>query len=370
MGTEKVIQSDKRAEGSLFSNSVISSHLRELGYPENSIISMNKCQENTSVSIYGHDEVKDELSINTIRHWCDLRTCPYCAKKHQRKFRRKYIGFLKSLPKTRMSSLYFLTISPKNYKNLEEGLTDIRKNFNKFLRLKYIKERIDGCIYVIETTQAWKGKEVCDKKTGKFLYTAKEDSWHVHIHAIVYGRKIDNIIRGSCNDCNQNSFYKNYLDGKYYCKNSKCNSNNVKVKVDSKIVSLWKQSAKGQDVNMHITKQKNPSHTLNYMLKYISSDKKDFKNEKSLAKYIVAIRGKRLTSTTGIFYNANFEEYKTKLNKSKDYTYFTNSFELASLRRKHERRPKESRADKYRRLKKEKVKKVKIPSSQKINRNW
>ena len=298
-----------RAEGSLFSSYVISSHLRDAGYPEKSIASMNRCQENTGgyVMMYCNNCGFNEIA--PIKHWCSLRTCPHCAKKRQRKIRRQYLNFLQGLTQTRMNFLYFLTISPRNYKNLNDGLKDIRKNFTKFLRLKYIKERILGSVYVIEAKQ-------------------KEDSWNIHIHAMVYGRFLDNRIRGKCLDCGQNLLKFDYQTKKFRCSSRRCSSLNVVINQDSKLVTLWKKSSKGQEVNMHITRQSSASYTLNYMLKYITASKEDFNDARGLAEYIVATRKMRLISTTGMFYRKKLEIPPPLCYHCKSKLFFVTCYEV------------------------------------------
>lgn len=324
----------KSPQGSLFSISVISSHLRKLGYPEKSIESMMRCQKLSSGGYVVCCDGCDRKDFGIMKHWCCLRTCPYCAKRRQRNLWKKYIDYLKELHKDRKMFLYFLTISPKNYKNLKFGLEDIGKNFSKFRRLKYIKERIKGSLYVIEVKQTWKGQKIYDKK-GKFLYISKEDSWNIHVHAIVYGRFLDNRIRGKCEDCGQNLLKFNYENKKHYCASSKCLSTNVIVKEDSKLVRLWKKCSEGQDVNMHITRKSSATHILNYMLKYISASKDSFKDEKGMAEYIVAIRGRRLVSGTGKFYKDKIKPIPYICDCGSKLCIYT-SFQLHKLEREAE----------------------------------
>jgi hypothetical protein len=141
--------SSSRAEGSLFSNSVITSHLLELGYPKKSIDSMEKCGKET-----GFKFIKNcgcDTQIIRATHHCSLRTCESCAKIRKRRTINKYLPHLEGIYQTRRDFLYFLTISPENYSNLEEGLEHIKKSWSKFIRHDYIKKRIKGGFYVIET---------------------------------------------------------------------------------------------------------------------------------------------------------------------------------------------------------------------------
>ena len=96
-----------------------------------------------------------ETKIIEVTHHCSLRTCKNCSKIRKRRISRKYFPSLNSLAQNRKYFMYFLTISPKNYKDLNYGLSHIKKSFSKFLRHLYIKDRIKAGLYVIET----KGEE-------------------------------------------------------------------------------------------------------------------------------------------------------------------------------------------------------------------
>ena len=117
------------SEGALFSSSAISLHLASLGYPQKSINSMNKCQETNGDFVVSYCDCGKMDGVHALKHWCNLRTCLYCSKKRQRRIRRQYLSHLESLPVSRRTFLYFLTISPQNYDSLEYGLKDIRSSF-------------------------------------------------------------------------------------------------------------------------------------------------------------------------------------------------------------------------------------------------
>lgn len=267
------------AQRSLFSSSAITSHLRELGYPESSLSSMFKCGQHSCQIVKTCD---CGVSLIDCKHSCNLRTCSNCSLKRKRRIRKQYLPFLQDFHPNKTDFYYFLTISPKNYDSFDEGLEHISKSFSKFVRLKYVKDRVKAGLYVIET-----------KNTGK--------GWHVHLHAIVYGRWLDNRLRGKCLECNQNLIKKDPLTMKFYCANSKCNSQSVVVKDDSKVVSLFKKSS-GRDCNIHIQRQSSVAHSLNYMLKYISSSKEDFTDVKSYSQYLFYSYKRRLISSFGLFY--------------------------------------------------------------------
>jgi hypothetical protein len=277
---EKTNPQVERAEGSLFSNSAITSHLERLGYPEISIKSMNKCgkhQDRFVVAFCGCG-----TRVFPLSHRCNLRTCPRCSGYRKKRIRSQYLPFLRKHPQTHREFLYFLTISPKNYLDLEEGLEHLRASFSKFLRLKYVKERVKAGLYVVEA-----------KKRG--------DSWNVHLHAIVYGRFLDNRIRGKCLDCGQNLIKFDYETKEYFCASKRCMSRNVVFKKDSKIVDLFMRSS-GREVNMHVSRQGSSLFTLNYLLKYISVNKGDFGSPADQAVYMSVMRKRRLIHTFGMFY--------------------------------------------------------------------
>lgn len=276
---DQLIQQNPK--GSLFSNRAVTLHLQELGYPQKSIESMEKCGVSTGFRVLA--ACGCSTRVLSLKHHCNLRTCPECAKKRKRRIVRQYKPFLESLPQDRTNFLYFLTISPQNYTNLQEGLTHIKKSFAKFLRHKYIKDRIKAGLYVIET----KGTE---------------GNWNIHIHAIVYGRFLDNRIRGTCLDCGQNLMKYDFTSKKFYCANRRCNSLNVVVKQNSRLVDLFMESS-GLACNVHITKMPTTAFSLNYMCKYISANKDDFSTDRDIAQYIMATRKLRLISTFGLFYN-------------------------------------------------------------------
>jgi hypothetical protein len=242
---------------------------------------MFKCGKSSGFNILRSCYCKNE--IFPIKHHCNLRVCPECAKIRKRRIVRQYKPFLESLAQDKTYFFYFLTISPKNYDNLEFGLKDIRKSFTNFLQHQYIKERIKAGFYVIET------------KGG-------EGNWNIHIHAIIYGRWLDNKMRGECLDCGQSLLKYNKVTKEFCCANHNCNSSNVLIKEDSKIVRLFRQSS-NRDVHMHIQRQNSSSYSLNYMCKYISANKDDFSSDKDTAVYINSIKRHRLINSFGLFYN-------------------------------------------------------------------
>ena len=241
--------------GSEITNLSLEECLKVLDYPEKSLNSLTRCGKDSGFKIIKNCGCGSK--VISLTHHCSLRTCSNCSKIRKRRIINKYLPFLEGLYQNRKYFLYFLTVSPKNYENLEEGLKNIKESLSKFLRHNYIKERIKAGLYVIEV----KGTE---------------GNWNVHIHAIIYGRWIDNKVR-----------------------NEK----------DSKLVKLFMQSSK-REVNIHIKKQNSTRFTLNYMCKYISANKDDFQTSLDMAKYIIVTRKKRLIHTFGEFYNIEIKSKK------------------------------------------------------------
>jgi hypothetical protein len=289
---------ESRAEGSLFSITGISEHLEKLGYPERGIDSIARCQETI-----GNWMVKECGcgSASFQPTWaCDLRICPSCGKKRQRRMRKKYLPMIDYFCHlSGPEQIYFLTISPKNYSGFKEGMNHIKKCLKKFVRRKYVKERIKGYLAVIETKD--KGKK----------------GWNIHVHMIYYGRRLDNVVRGKCLDCGQNHMKKVYFEDQpaiWRCANKKCHSSNISVNEDSKIVQIWKNISKRPvniDIKTHSVNKygskgsslnTNPNFVLNYMLKYITLNKEEFSSPERIAKYIVHTRKQKLVYTGGVFY--------------------------------------------------------------------
>jgi len=165
-----------------------------------------------------------------LNHACNKSFCPNCAKKRQRRIRRRLLPLLNYHKNNSKYQWRFLTISPENYsddfqytkkfpkrktkkgifpsysttfKGYEAGKYHIRDSFNKFIRRDYIKERIYGGFSVIEVTNKGKG-------------------WNLHIHSIIYSKYLDNTYRGNCKHCHQNYLRWNKEEEKFYCANKNC----------------------------------------------------------------------------------------------------------------------------------------------------
>lgn len=269
--------------------------LEEIGYPIESLSSMERCGQVQGLKLLESCDQCGNVRVIDLMHHCNLRTCKRCSQIRKRRIRNQYLPLLNQYTPKGAYALRFLTISPKNYQNLEYGLEDIRKSFKRFLNAKYseknkqrIKDRIKGGIYIIES----KNKNSSGESNG----------WNIHIHAIIYSQILDNKIRGKCLDCKQSYVKLDGISKKYYCANRKCNSLNVELKEkDSKIVRIYNKINKTK-CNIRINTLNNNEFTLNYLLKYISSNKESFDSIDAQAEYINAIHHRMLLNPFGCFY--------------------------------------------------------------------
>lgn len=259
----------------------ISSHLKQLGYPERSLLSMNKCGLPSGLEVF--KQCLCGVSRIQMTYKCNLRTCPTCAKTRKKRIFNRFLPFFNLYPITKSNFFQFLTISPPNYKNLEEGFKHIRKSFSKFIRRKYIKERIKAGFYVLETKE-------------------KEDgTWNIHIHAILYGRWLDYRLRGQCLDCHQNLIKFDKTTKIYFCASRSCNSLNVVRYTDTKTGREWAQSS-GDVARIYGERVNFIYGAVSYLTKYISANKDDFFSSESVAKYIFSTHKKKLINAFGLFF--------------------------------------------------------------------
>lgn len=232
----------------LLGNSAISSHLRDLGYSPKSLNSFLKCGQPNGE--YVEEECKCGQFMRQLTWKCNLRVCPVCSLRRKRRVRGDFLPVLRKYKPNRRDFYYFLTINPENYDNISEGIDHLRKSFSKLIRLKYFKERFKGGLYCIEATNNGMG-------------------WNFHIHAIIYGRFIDN----------------RPVSGQ-----------------DSLVVSLCNRSFTRR-CNVYITALTSPLHSMNYLLKYISSSKEGFQTPRMMAQYITVIHKRKLITSFGLFFD-------------------------------------------------------------------
>ena len=299
------------AEGALLGREVISQHLRTLGHPERSIASFERCGEKLGFQMVG--SCGCGFRPVDMRWSCCLRVCEPCSKKRQKRLKQRYLSALTNLQKQRGNDqFYFLTLSNPSYDTFEQGLKHCKDSFKKFLRTDYVKARIKGGLYVTETTKSPDGK------------------WHVHNHAILYGRRLDNAIRGTCLECEQHLIKYDKKSKTYFCANSKCHSEKVSFKKDSKIVSLYKK-ASGQESNAFIEKMQGASTALNYLLKYISTTSDVFTDVKDIAIYIKTTHKKKLVTTFGLFFKIKYPKLLQRCYECGEPIHFEFDTELVNL---------------------------------------
>jgi hypothetical protein len=267
-------------------------YLMDLKFSERGIQSILECQIEQTIITKSGEEKK-------IRHHCDSPLCPHCAGRRSIRFIKKYSYAFKKKKVDSKNKFMLLTISPKNYPDTLEGLQqahkDIKHGFSNFRRSKYFKERIQGGLWVIESKNKNKDGEC--------------NGWNVHLHCLIYGRKLDNKIRGYCNNCQKKVVLKYDKNKKaHYCFYKSCHSYDVKVNKDSTLTKIWKK-ASGQDVHMDI-RQRSSKQGINYCLKYISANKNEFKDLRSVAQYMKATEKKRLVHLFGCFYGKGIPYFK------------------------------------------------------------
>ena len=179
-----------------------------------------------------------------------------------------------------MYSYKFLTIKPKNYDDFEYGKKHIRESFRKFIRRKYIKERVKGGFYVIEVTNHGKG-------------------WNFHIHCILFSRVLSNTYRGKCS-CGQSYLKKDRFTNKLYCASRQCNKIFEGEFEKPRLVQEWEASSK-RSCFMDISWIRNRDSVINYSLKYVTSHKDSFDNIEDFAYFIKNTYREKLINSFGEF---------------------------------------------------------------------
>ncbi|HJO15073.1 MAG TPA: hypothetical protein QGG70_03410 [Candidatus Pacearchaeota archaeon] len=289
---------------------VLGNELYGANYALNQLKSFMKCGFHNDY-IIGDCDTCGKKTIPFI--WtCNLRTCYTCSKKRKKRVFRRFLPLLEKYKSNRTYSSKFITISPKTFPYLDEGFDIFCKDLNKFLERKYLKERVKGSLIVIECKKVYEGDPYYDKKGG-LLGHHLETGWNIHAHIIAFSKYLDNRIRGSCLDCNQN-LMKQDSSKEFFCANRKCNSKNVIVREDSRLVREYKKSSKA-DVHIWVEEIKDSIKCMNYVLKYISVDKSDFKHLEDLAEFIVVTKKRMFIRTRGCF-NGRNEKIPKPLPKS------------------------------------------------------
>ena len=249
--------------------------LYKRGYPIKSLNNLLKCGKLIG---YNKSDCGCGSKIKPLTYNCSNKSCPRCSKIRKRRILNNYIPKFETQKYSQSQQLTFITISPKNYTSYKEGLENISEGISRLRRTTYFSNKsIFGC-YVIEA------KTLNEK--------GQANGWNVHIHLLLYGKPLDNRIRGFCLDCRQNLMKYDSEKKVYYCASSKCGSYNVKIKnKDSKLTRLCQKSF-GRDVHVYIKgvcdgyRNRSPKGVLEYFLKYVSARKEDFASTEDLADYL------------------------------------------------------------------------------------
>lgn len=226
-----------------------------------------------------------------LKYNCDQSFCLNCSHRRKKRLRKRLLPFLDYHKNNSQYKWRFLTFSPRNYKNYEQGQKEIRKGWNKFIRRKYVSERIEGSFYVIEVTESGKG-------------------WNFHIHAIIYSRHLDNVFRGHCKYCNQNYLKYNRNSKEFYCANRNCNKLYEDIPSDSKLQKEFSEALGRTCKMVDISQASSPKRVLNYMLKYITQEKQSFSSAETYAYHISKTYKFRQINSSGKFY-----DFKKKISK-------------------------------------------------------
>jgi hypothetical protein len=218
--------------------------------------------------------------IQLERH-CNKRFCPRCSKRRIARLKKTFNSYLSYYPADSLYSYKFLTIKPKNYDDLAFGLKDVRSSFRKFIRRKYIKERIKGGFYIIEGTN-------------------RSNGWNLHLHVIIFSRRLDNVFRGKCVHCNQNYLKWDRIKEQFYCANKNCRHVFEGETPKSTLQNEWEDSSK-RSCMVDISHIQNKSSVINYCLKYVSSHKESFDKIEDFAFFIKTTYGQNLLTSFGEF---------------------------------------------------------------------
>lgn len=257
----------------------ISEHLKTLNYPENALNDFLHCGEFTTIFLKGKCSCNTHLRQLTRR--CNKRFCPSCSDVRKKRIKRRMLLYLRDHFNNRNYSFKFLTISPENYDNLEEGIKHLKKSFRKFYRRKYLRERIKGGYFVLECTNNGNG-------------------WNLHLHCIIYSRHLDNVYRGKCLHCGQTYLKRDPVSKKFFCANRGCNKFYHGIIRKPRLALEFEQSS-GRSCFTDISHISRKKSVVNYCLKYISVEKGSFQNNFQYAQYIKSTYNQRLISPFGDF---------------------------------------------------------------------
>ena len=209
----------------------------------------------------GHEDLAKKLAACKIREvmWfctkcgeseyrqqsCKQRFCSFCQVPRQIELQKRVSALTQALKNPKL-----LTLTMPRSRNIEEGVTTLRTAWKKFLRSAPIRIRLKGGCYAIEAVP-------------------KSDGWHVHIHAIV--------------------------DMEFTPKNILWNA--------------WGEALDHPSPNLDIRKiegRKGLMEALKYTTK--QTDLARMSNAQ-IEEYVTVMRGKRLFSTFGSWFNPQWDEF-------------------------------------------------------------
>lgn len=259
----------------------ISDLLVGTNYPQKSIHRIRNCGNPTNNFIM--IDCGCGTRVLPLQLHCERSFCPECSLRRRLRLKRRLLPLMTYFKDSSLYKWSFLTISPQNYTDYHKGKQHIRRSWKKFLKHPYIKERIKGGFCLIEVAK-------------------KGESWNFHIHAIIYSRYLDNMVRGFCQDCRQNFLKQDRETGKWYCANRSCNALYEGVLRPSKIASAFSSVSQSSSF-VHISKSNSPSSVLNYMTKYLTEQKDSFTDDKDFIYHIANSYHDRPITAFGMFYN-------------------------------------------------------------------
>lgn len=275
----------------------ITEHLKNLGYPKNSLQDFLSCGEFSTCFLKGKCLGCGAKHSVHLKRRCGKRFCDSCAKGRKIRIRKRINVYLRDHCNTRKQTFKFLTISPKNYENLEEGLEHLKKSFRKFLRRGYSFKKNE------------KGRKIIDKRVSDIINggymvlecTNNGNGWHLHLHCIIYSYYLENKYRGKCPHCGQTYLKKAKKSSKIYCANRSCAKEYTNLDLKKPYLATLFEQASGRPCFTDISHIQRKKSVINYCLKYIVTPKEKFQNTLQYAQFIYASYNKRLINPFGDF---------------------------------------------------------------------
>lgn len=320
--TQNLVQQEK--SGAERSSSLalkgICSHLRELNYPQRALKNFEKCGEGTNIFLLGSCDCN--TYVFEAKNTCDQRFCSDCAPKRKRRIKKRLLPYLSHYQNDNMYTYKFLSINPQNYPEnfeyykplyvskisktgkkyrvqsgklkifgLEAGLYHLVDSFHMLKRRVFFKEKVKGGFYVIECTNNGNG-------------------WNLHLHCLIYSRYLNNKYRGSCPHCKQWYIKRDRISKKFYCANRKCNKI-YEGHLEKPDIAQEFEKASKRPCFTDISHIQNRKSCINYVLKYISTPKKNFQNIRQFAQFISVTYRHKLFVPFGEFWDFTKSKIKS-----------------------------------------------------------